>query len=45
MAYGYIGAEPTNDKSSNNGVFDITELNKLRTNEKFIFRKVSMLII
>lgn len=33
MAYGYIGAEPTNDKSSNNGVFDITELNKLRTNE------------
>lgn len=33
MALGYIGVEPTNDKSSNNGVFDITALNKLRKNE------------
>jgi hypothetical protein len=33
MAFGYIGVEPTNDKSSNNGVFDITAINKLRKDE------------
>lgn len=33
MAFSYIGVEPTNDKSSNNGVFDITALNKLRKDE------------
>jgi len=30
MAYGYIGPEPTNDSSENNGVFTVEELNDLQ---------------
>jgi len=33
MAFGYIGTAPTNDKTANNGVFNIKDINTLRAEE------------
>lgn len=33
MAFGYIGTAPTNDKTANNGVFNIKDINTLRADE------------
>jgi len=35
MSFGYIGAQPTNNSSGNNGVFDLSDIQDLLTDKKY----------